>query len=77
MQRGERGLHSVALLGVVPGGGRLGLLYRVDPGQDLLLHVVYLVLEQIFEAVRLHGVVVPSAVLLHRTEGDTHWVTRH
>lgn len=43
VQGGERGLHSVPLIGVVPGAG-FGLLYRVDPGQNLLLHVVYLVL---------------------------------
>lgn len=71
VQGGERGLHSVPLLGVVPGGWS-ALLYRVDPGQNLLLHVVYLVLQQIFQAVRLHGAV-PSTVLLHRTEGHTHW----
>lgn len=72
MQRGERGLHSVPLLGLVPSGW-FGLLQRVDPGQHLLLHVVYLVLQQIFQAVRLRGAVAPT-VLLQRTEGDRHWV---
>lgn len=37
----------------------------------MLLHVIYLVLQQIFQAVRLHGVV-PSTVLLHWTEEDGH-----
>lgn len=66
VQRGERGLHFVALLAVVPGGA-FGLLQRVDAGQHLLLHVVYLVLQQVFEAVGLHRAVA-STVLLRETE---------
>jgi len=72
VQRGERGLHPVPLVGVVPGGGP-GLLHAVDPGQNLLLHVVHLVLEEIFQAVGRPGAVGP-AVLLHGTQGHTHRV---
>ena len=62
VQGGEGGLHFVPLVRVVP-GSRLGLLQRVDPGQDLLLHVVDLVLQQVLQTVGLDGVV-PPAVLL-------------
>lgn len=64
VQRGERGLHFVPLLAVVAGAAA-GLLERVDAGQNLLLHVVDLVLQQVFEAVGLHRVVA-SAVLLKK-----------
>lgn len=66
VQRGERGLHFVPLLAVVPGGA-FGLLQRVDAGQNLLLHVIYLVLQQVFEAIGLRRVVA-STVLLRETE---------
>ena len=62
VQSSERGLHFVPLVRVVPGCW-LGVLQRVDPGQDLLLHVVDLVLQQVLQTVGLDGVV-PPAVLL-------------
>lgn len=70
MQRRERGLHAVALIRVVP-RAPFALLQSVDPGQHLLLHVVDLVLQQVFEAVRLRRAAVPAAVVLRRTRGQT------
>lgn len=63
VQGGECGLHSVPLVAVVPGAD-FGLLQRVDPGQNLSLHVVDLVLQQILQAVGLDRAVA-TAVLLH------------
>lgn len=63
VQGGECGLHSVPLVAVVP-GAHFGLLQRVDPGQNLSLHVVDLVLQQILQAVGLDRAVA-TAVLLH------------
>lgn len=44
VEGGERGLYSVALIRFIP-QATFALFQRVDPGQDLLLHVVYFVLE--------------------------------
>lgn len=63
MQRSEGGLDARALLRVVA-QPRLGaLLQAVDAGQDLLLQVVDLTLEQLLQAVRLHRAVVATELL--------------
>lgn len=61
----ERGLHSAALLRLVAQPW-LPLLDAVDAGQHLLLQVVDLTLEEVFETVRLHGVVAPAELLSGR-----------
>lgn len=70
MHCGQRGLHSVTLVSVVL-LTRFGLLQRVDPGQDLLLHVIYLVLEQVLQTVGLHRAVVSAVLLFTGQEGQT------
>lgn len=62
MERREGGLHSPALLRLVAQPG-LPLLDAVHAGQHLLLQVVDLTLEQVFEAVRLHRVVTSAELL--------------
>lgn len=72
MHGSQRGLHSVPLVRIVF-LTRFGLLQGVDPGQHLLLHIINLVLKQVFQTIRL-GRTVVSAVLLYngtRTEEQT------
>lgn len=68
VQRCEGGLDSPTLLRLVAQSG-LPLLDAIHSGQHLLLQVIDFTLEQVFEAVGLHGVVTATE-LLRGKEGE-------
>lgn len=62
VERGERGLHSSALLRLVAQPAS-PILDAVHSGQHLLLQVIDFTLEQVFEAVRLHRAITATILL--------------